>query len=79
MVTIVNGYLSLLPLSAQDCQGLPVLEVGQLVGIKPGWEGLDEGDDGRVPSRQPLLPLLLPLLSDNGGPEHDWRSVWSIR
>ena len=72
MVTIVNGYLSLLPLSAQDCQGLPVLEVRELVGIKPGREWLDEGDDGRVAPCQPLLPLLLPLLSDDGGPEHGW-------
>ena len=58
------------PLSAEDCQGLPVLEVRQLVGVEPGREGLDEGNDGRVASSQPLLPLLLPLLPDNGGPEH---------
>ena len=72
IVTVGDSYLSLFPLSAEDCQGLPVLEVGELVGVKPGREGLDEGDNGRVASRQPLLPLLLPLLADNGGPEHDW-------
>ena len=76
------------PLSAEDCQGLPVLEVRQLVGVEPGREGLDEGNDGRVASSQPLLPLLLPLLSDNGGPEHGWvrseqdddnvKTIWAI-
>ena len=67
-----HAYLSQCPLSAEHCQGLPILEVGELVGVKPGREWLDEGDDGRVSSGQSLLPLLLPLLPDNGGPEHDW-------
>ena len=65
-----RSYLSLLALPAQHCQALSVLEVGKLLRVKPGGERLDEGNDGRVSAGQPLLPLLLPLLSHDGGPEH---------
>ena len=64
------SYLVLLALPAEHSQGLPVLEVGKLAGVKPGGEWLDEGNDGRISPGQPLLPLLLPLLTDDGGPEH---------
>ena len=58
-------------LGLQLCQGLPVLEVGQLARVEPGSKGLDVRDHGRVQLLQGALPSLpLSLLTHNRCSEH---------